>query len=351
MDIYPATSDDNSELQHLQGRCPQGTTLVVSTVNTPDFFARVKAYEDYQVYIASEDGKIVGSAACAVRDAVVGGKTVKIGHQFQAFVHPDYRGRRIAGQLLQVREQYLKKQGAALAYVVIMEGNIPSMRHVERQDYNLLRTIVMPVLPVYREMEVKAYGKIRAPKPDELETIADLVNRTWKEYELYEPMSADRLSKFIARTPGYDFDHLSVLEENGEIVACLGFWDWSQVTRIVVEKLNLKMRAAGLFTNIAVRFRPMPHMPEVGKVLKQMVLAPIAFHNPRQIAVLLRHTNNLALLRNIEYIHCVCDRTHPFLKALKGFFLIDTAMHIYMKPLQEGIVVGNKPIFMSGIDL
>jgi hypothetical protein len=111
------------------------------------------------------------------------------------------------------------------------------------------------------------------------------------------------------------------------------------------------MRAAGLFTDIAVRFRPMPSMPKVGKVLKQMVLAPIAFQNPRQIAVLLRHVNNLALLRNVEYIHCICDRTHPFLQALKGFFRIDTKMHIYMKSLQEDIMVGDKPIFISGIDL
>lgn len=114
MDIREARADDNLELQELQARCPQGTTLIVSTVNTPDFFARVKVYEDFKVYMGCEDNRIIGSAACAVRDAVVNGKTVKVGHEFQLFVDPEYRGRRIAGQLHQVREDYLKHQGRAI---------------------------------------------------------------------------------------------------------------------------------------------------------------------------------------------------------------------------------------------
>ena len=83
MDIREATPDDNEELQKLQTRCPQGTTLIVSTVNMPDFFARAKAYEDYKVYVAFENNHIIGSAACAIRNAVVSGKVEKVGHEFQ----------------------------------------------------------------------------------------------------------------------------------------------------------------------------------------------------------------------------------------------------------------------------
>jgi len=98
MVIREARADDNLELRELQARCPQGTTLIVSTVNTPDFFARAKVYEDYKVYVACEGNRIIGSAACAVRDAVVNRKIAKVEHEFQLFVDPEYRGRRIAGQ-------------------------------------------------------------------------------------------------------------------------------------------------------------------------------------------------------------------------------------------------------------
>jgi len=64
MNIRDATIEDNQELQELQAKCPQGKTLIVSLVNTPDFFARAKAYGSYKVYVAYEDNQIIGSAAC-----------------------------------------------------------------------------------------------------------------------------------------------------------------------------------------------------------------------------------------------------------------------------------------------
>jgi len=43
MHIRDAKEEDDEELQQLQTWCPQGTTFVISTVNTPDIFARAKA--------------------------------------------------------------------------------------------------------------------------------------------------------------------------------------------------------------------------------------------------------------------------------------------------------------------
>jgi predicted N-acetyltransferase YhbS len=351
MEIRPAKESDAAALKVLQAKCPQGTTLVVSAVNTPDFFARVKAYKDYEVYVACENDRIVGSAACGIREAVVNGQVVKVGHQFQAFIHPEYRGRRIAGQLMQTREQYLKQRGAVLAYSLIIEGNIPSMRHVERQKYRCHRTLVMPGLSVFREMDVKSFGRIRTLTVSDLDAVANLLNKTWRDYELCEPMTGNELAQFISRTPAYDFPNVFVLEEDGEIVACLGFWDWSQVTRLVVEKLNVKMQMAGYVAGIARYLAPMPRVPKVGEVLRQMMLTPIAFQNPRHLAVLLKHVNNLAFQRGIGYIYCICEPTQPLLKSMTGFARIDTAIYLYIKPLREDVSILNKPVFINGIDL
>jgi len=59
VNIREATPKDNHELQELQAKCPQGTKLVVSLVNTPDFFARAKAYESSKVCVASEEERII----------------------------------------------------------------------------------------------------------------------------------------------------------------------------------------------------------------------------------------------------------------------------------------------------
>jgi len=144
MHIREAMPEDNEELQELQAKCPQGTTLIVSVVNTPDFFARAKAYESYNVYVACENNRIIGSAACAIRDAVVQGSICQVGHQFQLFVSPEYRRKGVASKLHQYREDYLTQQGVVLSYALIIEGNVPSMRYALRQGFKLHRTLVMP---------------------------------------------------------------------------------------------------------------------------------------------------------------------------------------------------------------
>jgi len=351
MYIREATQNDTEALQQLQARCPQGTTLVVSTVNTPDFFARVKAYSDYRVYVAIEDNRIVGSTACALRSAMVNAKEEKVGHVFQTFVGPDYRGRRIAGQMHQVREEYLRQQKAALGYSLIIEGNIPSMHYVSREGFQRHRILVMPGLAVFKEMPVGSGYKIRVAVIDDLPAVAGLLNEAWQDCELYEPKSAEGLQQFITRTPGYDFDNLFLLEEDGNILACLGFWDWSQVMKITVERLNAKMKLVKLFTDVARFFRPMPSLPRTGELIKQIMLTPIGFKHPKYLAPLLKHINNLARQRGIGYIYCVCEQGHPLLSSLRGFIRIDTAIHVYIKYLRENTILGNKPLFVDGIDL
>ena len=119
MDIREAVPDDNDALQELQARYPQGTDLIVSIVNTPDFFARAKAYKSYKVYIAYKGNRILGSTACGLRNAVVNGEVSRVGYGFQAFVAPEHRRKGVASQLHQYREEYAAQQGAVFFYTLV----------------------------------------------------------------------------------------------------------------------------------------------------------------------------------------------------------------------------------------
>jgi len=353
MYVREATPDDNDELQQLQARCPVGTTLILSTVNTPDFFGRAKAYESYKVFAACEDDRIIGSAACALRNALVNGEIRRVGYEFQAFVSPDYRRRGVATQLHQQREAYLTQQGAVLTYALIIEGNHPAMRYIEIQGFKRHRTLVTRTLLVYREMGVPARGKIRPITFEDLDTVADLLNKTWQGFELYEPTSAESLARFVDRVPAYSFDNLLVLEDQGEIVACLGYWDWSRITRITVQatKFGLGVQVMKLVLDVVRHFRPMPRVPKPGDILKQWVLTPIAFTDPGHLAVLLRYVNNCALLNNTEQLLCICEEGQEMLSSTKGFFYTDIGVHLYVKPLQQNLSLSDQPVFINGIDL
>ena len=351
MHIRDALPEDNDELQRLQAQCPQGTSLVVSTVNIPDFFARTKPYESYKVSVACEDDHIVGSMACAVREGIVNGHISRIGYEFQAFTSPSHRRMGIAAHLHQHIETYLKQQNTVLSYCLLMEGNYPSIKLFEKQGFKPYRELIMPALLVYREMREQSSGNIRSATPDDLRAVAELLNTTWKGYELYQPTSADALLQSIERTPEYDLENILVLEDRNGIAACTGFWDWSKITKITVHSLSSKMKLIKLMLDFTRLFRKMPQPPKPGEILKQFVLTPIAFKNPEDLSVLLRHVNNIALKKGIEQIFYVCEKDHTMLKSMKGLTHIDTAMYLYIKPLQRNISLSDNMVFIDGIDL
>lgn len=351
MNIREATPEDNQELQELQAKCPQGKTLIVSIINMPDFFGRAKAYEDYKVYVACEDDQIIGSAACAVREATVNGKPNRVGYEFQYFISPSYRGRGVAKQIHKEIEDHLLQNGAVLSYLLVMEGNFPAMRLFEGQGFKLHRTLVMLGLSLYKKMEIPSRGKVRPVMPGDLTAVAMLLNDTWQGYDLYEPTSAEALTQFINRTPAYSFENLLLLEDQGEIFACLGFWDWGQMMKVTVIQRSLKMRIMGLLLDILRNFRPVPRGPKPGDTLKQIMLTPIAFKDLSHLGVLLRVINNQALKRGIEQIFCICERDHALLSSMEGFIHVDTAIHLYVKPFQQDVSMGDRPVFIDGIDL
>ena len=71
MHIREAKVEDNKELQLIQSQCPMGSNLVVSTINSPDFFARAKAYESFKVFVSCKNNKIAGSMAVALTHGII----------------------------------------------------------------------------------------------------------------------------------------------------------------------------------------------------------------------------------------------------------------------------------------
>lgn len=348
MYIREAVAEDNYELQELQAQCPQGRSLIVSTVNTPDFFARVKAYASYKVYVACEKDRIIGSGACAIRDAVLNGKTRPVGYEFQYFTSPDHRRKAVAKRLRERIEEYLVQCGAQLSYALIMEDNRPSMRLFEGEGFKLHRSLLMPAIAVRKEMVVPSAGIVRPVRVQDLASIAALLNMTWQGRELYEPASAETLAQFICRTPAFDYNDLLVLENNGEILACLGGWDWTEVMRVTVKALSRKLRMIGWMLTTT---RILPRFPKPGDTMKQMMLILIGFKDVTFLSALIRHLNNNALRKGMEQIFCICEKSDVLLKSVKGFICVDTAMHLYTKPLAQNVSMAGMPVFVNGIDL
>lgn len=348
MNIREAAPKESEVLQRLQAKSPQGKSLVVSTVNIPDFFSRARAYESHKVFVAYDEDRIIGSAACAIRDAVVGARVRRVGYEFQYFTSPDYKRRGIARALRQRIESHLSDQGVALSYALIMEGNVPSMRLFEREGFHLHRKLVMPAIAVIKEVQVPGSHNIRPITPRDLEAVAELLNQTWHAHDLFEPTSAASLARQIERIATLDYSNVLVFEDEGRVLACLALWDWSKIMRITVLRLNLRMRLLG---RVLVLARILPRFPGPGDTLRQMMLTMISSKSSAHLVPLVRYVNNLALREGIEQVFCICERDDKILESMKGFTRVDTGVNLYMKPLEPDVSMTDGPVAMTGFDM
>ena len=348
MNIREAEPTDSRELQRIQAESPQGKSLIVSTVNVPDFFSRASAYKSYKVFVAEEKGNIIGSAACAIRNAVIANRVQRIGYEFQYFTSPTYRRHGIAHRLRQKIEKHLIEQGAGLSYALIIKGNLPSIRLVGRDGFELHRKLLMPAIAVKKEVEIPQKECIRPITEHDLEKVADLMNETWKGYEFYEPTSGAFLADQVERAPLFNYSDLLVLQDQGRTQACVGIWDWSKIMEITLLRMNLRMRILG---RLLVLTRILPSFPAPGETLKQMMLTMIGYRSPKHLASLVKYANNIALKEGIKQIFCICERDDMILKAMKGFTRVDTKMALYIKQLKPDVLVADNPVAMAGFDM
>jgi GNAT superfamily N-acetyltransferase len=351
MEIREATQRYNDSLRDLQARCPMGTSLIVTAVNTPDFFSRARAYARPKIFVAQEQGCIAGTGACALELSRVGGAPRTVGYEFQFFTSPEFRRSGVASLLHRHIEDDLRENGAVLTYCVIMEGNVPSMRLIESHGFRRHRTLAIRSYQVYREMEVSFSGSIRTATREDIEALTTLLEETWGQHELYRPRTSRDLEGFIQRTPEFSYENLWIAESNGRIQACAGLWDWSRITRMTLDSQSRMIHVMGWIANVMRLFRPMPRMIRPGETIRQCVLTPIAFQSPVFLEALFASLNNFALSRGNDQMLCVAEPTDPVFSEIRGFIHVDTRLHLYVKPLKEGIELRDGPVYVDGIDL
>lgn len=345
-----AVEEDASRLQELQARCPMGVGLVVSTINKPDFFARARAYRAAKVFCAcDEQGRIVGSAACAVRPASVGGRVVPVGYQFQYFVDPERRRSGVAARLYDATAAHLKAQGTELNYCLLLEDNVPSRKFFEQRGFRAERKLTILYLPAFRRYRVGGDGRVRSATAADLPQVAALMNATWSGHELYHPVTPDELEEQLARTRGHGVENLLLFEAGGRVRAALGYWDWNQVTEVSVVSLDAKLTWMSRGLSVLSLLFNVPKVPAAGQPLRQWCITPLGYEDKAALGQLLRELNNRALDADIAQVALLATRGHPVLEAADGMFRVSVAEDLYVQ--SAGAHLASGPVFVDGADL
>jgi ribosomal protein S18 acetylase RimI-like enzyme len=334
--IREADQSDNDALNELQKKCPMGTSLVLGVDSTPDYFARSRPFRDWHVLVAVENDIIVGSAAFAVNDTYVEGTQIKTAYEYGFMVDPLHRRKGIAEKLQRHIEHTVLDNGVDLLHLDIIEDNIPSISLFSKMGFEKMKDCMTISLMPYKRQRIIADENIRSMEEADVDDVTNLINEMYRGYDFFAPFQPKDFVEYLGRIPHLDFHNILVLEDNGELEACLGIWEYDKVRKYIVEKMNWRLSAQTYLIRLIGLFTRMPYVPKPGEPLLSYNLATAAYKRPESMTELLKKTVNIALENKINFIHVTIDPSCPVATVLSQFrFQTRMKLHVLTKPLKQ----------------
>jgi GNAT superfamily N-acetyltransferase len=334
--IREADEGDNDALNELQRKCPMGTSLVLGVDSSPDYFARSRPFKDWHVLVAAENDTIVGSAAFAANDTYVEDRQVKTAYEYGFIVDPLHRRKGIAEKLQRHIESSALDSGVGLLHLDIIEDNIPSLSLFSKMGFEKVKDCVTISLMPYKRQRIVAEGNIRSMEEADVGAVAGLLNKMYRGYDFFAPFEPKDFAEYVGRIPHFGFRSILVLEDKGELQACLGIWDYDKIRKYIVEKLNWRLNLQTYLIRMMGLFKRMPYIPKPGEPLLSYNLATLAFKKPESMVELLKKAVNVALDNKINFIHVTIDPSCPVATALSQFrFQTRMKLHVLTKPLKK----------------
>jgi ribosomal protein S18 acetylase RimI-like enzyme len=335
MEIREANKEDNDALLELQKKCPMGVDFVVAIDSSPDYFARSRPYENWHVFVAVENQKIIGSLACTIQNTLIQVKPVKTAYLYGMMVDPAKRRTGIASQLQKHVENYATKQKVNLCHLLVVEENVPSIKLFQKMGFQRIKDCLRFSVMVYKPEKLQDEASIRPMTPADVKDVVAMTNETYHDYDFYNPYTEQTFQEYIQRLPQDSQENILILKKGENIQACLGYWDYGKVIKERVEKLNTRLKAIALPIRFLGLFTKMPKIPKTGEALKQWYLFPMACKDATALTELIKHVNNLALKNNITMLATALDDQSPLVSVLSKFRNVQTKMHFFTKPIRK----------------
>jgi len=348
--IRAATAADNDGLVALLARNPQGTNLVVRLDRAPDFFARSQPYERFQTFVADDGGEIVGAVETALKLVQLGGEAVLCGYHYSLAVDKAYRRSGLALELEKQCQEYDRANGAKFCYVWILEDNNPSLNLTRKLGFtDVIRYDVHVFLPFKKQ---RVPPGVRPVTEADYPALAGLLNECYRRYDFYTPFTAESLPAYLGRLPGFSVSDLYVYEKSGEIVSCLGCWDYSRAIRGSIIQLSSQLKTlARVFGWLRPLFA-VPRVPEIGKTWAYCVAVPIGYkHSPADLLPLWRQFGNFAVGRNANVIMLPLDPRSDLKALTKTGLNVKVGLHSLAKTYDGYSLPKGELIFADPCDI
>jgi GNAT superfamily N-acetyltransferase len=351
--IREAAEDDNDALNELQKKCPMGTSLVLGVDSSPDYFARSRPFKDWHVLVAVENGTIVGSAAYAISDTYVEGKQLKTAYEYGFIVDPLHRRKGIGEKLQRHIEHVVLEKDVNLLHLDIIEDNFPSISLFSKMRFQKVKDCTTFSLIPYKRQRTAGEANIRSMNEADVDDVTNLINEMYHDYNFFAPFQPKDFLEYLRRMPHFDFHNILVLRRNGNLEACLGYWDYSKVRRYIVEKMNRTLRIQTYLMKLIGLFAKMPRMPRLGEPLLSYNLTTMACRNSESMTELIKYSVNIALENKVNLILVAVDPGNPIATILSQFRHTELKLYFFTKSLRQERLpnLGERKLYIDATEM
>lgn len=274
------TAADDAALRRLLRENPMHGAVTVAFEREPDFFrgAGIAGAEE-QTIVAFQGDRIACMGRCIRRDCWVNGHAVRTGYLSELRLDRAHGGR--AG-LLREGFAFFRKlacdDAAELYFTAIAADNDRARRFLERgvrglPAYRFLANLETVLIAVPRR--IRARLRVEVATPERVPEFLALLNAHGRRHQLSTVWTAEMLRSLDRH--GMPLERFLIATDGGVAVACGALWDQRGFRQTVIRGYSRLLNAARPFVNAMNVVLGRPRVPEVGEVLAQAFLSPLAF--------------------------------------------------------------------------
>ncbi len=334
--IRPFEERDNTAMLNIEKLCTQGNEkLAMGVDKSPDIVARYKIYDNWQVLVAQEDGKIAGWTGWTVKHDPTKGE--QYAYLVEIMVHPDFRRKGIATKLVSEIEKNIREIGSTHIYCLIIEQNSASKALFEKLGYSKMRELKVCGLSVFKKVGIAQKYKIERINKNEIRDSVNLINEYHKERMHFVRYTPESFESYIKRITAYGLETFWIVKENDNIVACAGLWDCSVIQKMCYTKEPFMWKVMrGIFGFLSL-FSKMPKIPAEGEYFKVHYIADHAFqeNSPDAMLNLIGHFNNFLFDNKRDFLGIQLDPNDPLFEIIKKYGPQIESVSVYAKAFEK----------------
>ena len=226
--IRDARKADNQALIELDRQCAMGGTIQLVLDRSPDFFARSRAYSAFRLFVAEEEGTIIGVGGVSFKTLRVNGITGCWAYLYDLRVRPTHRRRGVATLVADALRDVIREQGVSGAYSWVVEGNTPSETFVERRGSTPRKRAALALLPDSAGEKSDGFERITERSDEE----ASLLEATYRAYQFTPQWDVPTLYSTADRLVPLGWQGMYGKRVQGRWTVCFGLWDYHRVMQM-----------------------------------------------------------------------------------------------------------------------